>query len=451
MEQIDTLIHARWVIPIAPQNIVLEHHSLAVHNGKIIDLLPTAQATQQYQANTTQDLTSHALMPGLVNAHAHTPMNLFRGLADDLPLMDWLNHHIWPAEQATINPDSVAAGTRLAIAEMLRGGTTCFNDHYFFPDVIAQTAIAEGIRASVGLVIMSVPTDWAKDEDEYFTKAKATLESDLKHDLIRWVIAPHAPYTVSDSSLEKIARLNDQFSVQVHMHVHETAFEVEQSLTNFSKRPIQRLHDFGLLSPRFINVHMTTITDDEIQLIKTTGAHVVHCPESNLKLASGFCPIGKLLDAGINVAIGTDGAASNNDLDMFGELRTAAMLAKAVSQNPTTLPAEQALAMATINGARALGLDQEIGSLEKGKYADVIAVDLGSYLTQPIYNPMSHLAYAVNRLQVSDVWVAGEQLLQSGEFTQLDVNKALADAQPWITKADEFKSAASTMQTADAN
>ena len=446
MTNISLLLSARWILPISPRNCVLENHAVAIQDDRIVDILPLEGAKEQYYAEQYLELKDHALMPGLVNTHAHTPMNLFRGLADDLPLMDWLNHHIWPAEKALINAESVATGTRLAIAEMLRGGTTCFNDHYFFHDTIAQTAIEEGMRACVGFEIMSVPTDWAQDEAGYFEKTLKTLEKGEKNPLISWALAPHAPYTVSDSSLKQVKALSERYELPIHMHMHETSTEIELSMKEFGMRPLERMQKLGLLSPRFINVHMTQLTDDEIKLVKETESHVVHCPESNLKLASGFAPVSKLLAAGVNVALGTDGAASNNDLDMFGELRTASFLAKAVSANPTNLPAEEALAMATINGAKALGLEKEIGSLEPGKAADMIAVDLSSYLTQPIYNPISHLAYAVNRLQVSDVWVAGKRLLKEGEFTQLETTQLVKDAKKWAEKAMPFKAQSQNKQ-----
>lgn len=438
MQTIDLLLSARWVLPIAPHNHVLEHHSVAITKGRLVDILPTTVALQRYKPAEHLDLPTHALMPGLVNAHAHTPMNLFRGLADDLPLMDWLNNHIWPAEKALINPESVAVGSRLAIAEMIRGGITCFNDNYFFPDVTAHVAIEEGIRAALGCIVMSVPTEWAQDEDGYFRQAERILKQTPSSSLISWTLCPHAPYTVSDRSLTRVKALADELHLPVHMHVHETAFEVELGLRDHQCRPLARLERLGLLNERFISVHMTQLTSDEIKRIAAAGAHVVHCPESNLKLASGLAPIRQLLDAGINVAIGTDGAASNNDLDLFGELQTAAMVAKTQSQDPTTLPAPQALAMATLHGARALGLEREIGSLEAGKSADVIAIDLGHYFTQPIYDPRSHLAYAVNRLQVSDVWVAGRALLRQGNFTQLDTKLLIAQAQHWANQAAPF-------------
>jgi 5-methylthioadenosine/S-adenosylhomocysteine deaminase len=434
MKSVDLMISARWILPIAPKNIILENHSVIVNQGRIIEVLPTDLAEDEYEAASHRVLNNHIVMPGLINAHTHTPMNLFRGMADDLELMDWLNNYIWPAEKEVINAESVAIGCRLAIAEMLRGGTTCFNDHYFFGDVIANTAIEEGIRTVVGNPIMNVPTDWATTEDEYIQKARTTITNFPKHPLISWNAAPHAPYTNSDSSLAKANTLNAEFGMVTHMHLHETQSEIDIDMGLYNKRPIKRLHDLGLLHERFIAVHMTTITSDEIDLIASTGTHVVHCPESNMKLASGFSPVQKMMDKGINVALGTDGAASNNDLDMFGEMRTAAFIAKGHSGDSTALPCDKVLEMATINGAKALGLADETGSLEEGKSADIIAIDMSDYCVYPTYNPMSHLVYAVNRMQVKDVWIQGEQLLHQGELTRLNIEKTMSDAEVWVSK-----------------
>lgn len=437
MENVDSLLTARWILPIAPNNCVLENHALAIRSDRIVALLPLAEAKQQYYAENYLEFKDHVLMPGLINAHTHTPMNLFRGLADDLQLMDWLQNHIWPAEKAIINTESVADGTRLAIAEMLRGGITCFNDNYFFHDTIAETAASEGMRACVGLVIINVPTQWAKNEKDYLQRAKTTL-STHSHPHITWAIAPHAPYTVTDKALIEIKNLSEKYGIPIHMHVHETHHEIESSLKEYGMRPLTRLHQLGLLSSRFIAVHMTQLSAEEIELIYDTKTNIVHCPESNLKLCSGFAPIAKLLKAHVNVAIGTDGVASNNDLDVFGEIRTAAFIAKAISGDPTTLPAHDALAMATINGAKALGLAHEIGSLEAGKAADIIAININSFLTQPVYDPMSLLVYALNRLQVSDVWVAGKRLLKNGELVQLDIERAQQMAAKWYQQAADF-------------
>jgi len=442
-QSVDTLIHARWILPIAPQNVILEQHSIAILGDRIIGLAPTGQANQWWRSNQALNLDQHVVMPGLVNAHTHTPTTLFRGMADDLPLMEWLNNHIWPAELAILNPESITDGMNLAILDLLRGGVTCFCDHFFFHDTAAAVVEKTGIRANIGLWVGNVPTVWGKTESEYFAKAEATLNRRQQHPRITWSLAPHSPYIVTQEGFKKLKKLSEQFAIPIHVHLHETQAEIEDNLKKYGQRPLQWLDEFGLLSPQFIGVHATQLLPAEIDLIARRKAPIVHCPESNLKLASGFAPIAQLLDAGVTVALGTDGAASNNDLDLFGELQTAALLCKGVSQRATALPAAQALAMATINGAKAFGLDKEIGSLEIGKAADIIAIDLSSYFTQPVYNPISHLAYAVNRQQVTDVWVAGRQLLKNGQFTQMDPATIIAKAHYWAEKALPFRSKAS--------
>ena len=420
--QIDSLIHARWIIPVEPTFVTYEYHSLAIDDGKIIDILPTEIAEQKYQAKNQDSLLQHILIPGLINSHTHAAMTLMRGIADDLPLMQWLQEHIWPLEQKWMSAAYVKDGTDLAIAEMLRGGTTCFNDMYFFPEITAQQAIQYGIRASIGLILVDFPSVWAEDPDTYIAKGLA-LHEQLRHQaLITTPFAPHAPYTVSDLPLQRIHTLANELELPVHMHVHETRHEVEQQLQQTGQRPLQRLQKLGLLNPSFIAVHMTQLKDPEIKQFAEAGAHIVHCPESNLKLASGFCPVAKCLAAGINVALGTDGAASNNDLDMFGEMRMAALLGKGVAEDASAVPAMTALTMATLNGAKALGIDDITGSLKVGKAADVVAVQMDYLESQPIFDPISHLVYAVNRHQVSDVWVAGKQLLKQRHLTTFNVD-----------------------------
>ena len=437
---IDTLIHARWVIPVEPANTVLENHAIAVHEGRILDVLPGTDASKKYTAEVAHQLDDHALIPGLINAHTHAAMSLFRGLADDLPLMDWLQNHIWPAEEKWVNPEFVADGTRLAIAEMLRGGTTCFNDMYFFPDETARIADNAGMRAVVGLIILDLPTVWAANADEYLHKGIEVHDHFRHNPLITTAFAPHAPYTVSDEPLQRVITYAEEMDIPIHMHVHETTHEVVEAEDNTGQRPLARLEQLGLVSPRFMGVHMTQLADEEIEHIATRGAHVVHCPESNMKLASGFCPVQKLLDAGVNVALGTDGAASNNDLDMFGEMRSAAMLGKVVARDASAVNAAQVLHMATLGGAKALGLDSNIGSLVVGKAADITAVDLGTLETLPLFNPVSQLVYAAGREQVSNVWVAGQHLLKDRVLTTLDQQAIIAKARQWgekIQQADE--------------
>lgn len=434
---IDTLIHARWVIPVTPDDRVLEHHSVAVQGGHILEILPIAEAKEKYSAANEHELASHILIPGLINAHTHAAMSLFRGLADDLPLMTWLNDHIWPAEKRWVSEEFIADGTRLAIAEMLRGGITCFNDMYFFPDITARIAAESGIRAMVGLILIDFPSAWAESADEYLHRGIEVHDRYRNHPLIDTAFAPHAPYTVSDAPLNRIRTLADELGIPIHMHVHETDDEITHSLEQFGVRPLERLQNLGLLSPSLMAVHMTKVEADEIAAFAQAGAHVLHCPESNQKLANGFCPVVKHLEAGINVALGTDGAASNNDLNMFGEMRTASLLAKGISHDPSALPAATALRMATLNGAVALGIADKTGSLETGKSADLVAVDFGRIESQPVYHPISHLVYATDRSNVTDVWVTGRQLLRDRNLTTLDRDQILQTAAHWQQKIRE--------------
>ena len=429
--EIDLLVLPRWLVPVEPAGAVLEDHALAIDGGRILELLPADFARQRYRARETRVLDRHAVLPGLVNAHTHAAMSLMRGLADDLPLMQWLQEHIWPTEGAHVSEAFCTAGLRLAMAEMIRGGTTCFNDMYFFPDRTAQEALAAGLRASVGLIVLDFPTAWADDADDYIRKGLELHDALRGEALIRCCFAPHAPYTVSDAPLKRIRKLATELELPVHMHVHETAGEVEQAVAETGKRPLARLDELGLLGPDLLAVHMTQLDDAEIEQCATAGVHVLHCPESNLKLASGFCPTAKLAAAGINLAIGTDGAASNNDLDMFGEMRSAALLAKGVSGDATAVSAAQALEMATINGARALGMDDQIGSLLPGKSADFMALRLNDVSTQPLYNAISQVVYAAHRGLVSDVFVAGKALLRGGELQTMDEAQVLAQAAAW--------------------
>ncbi|MBT2119013.1 TRZ/ATZ family hydrolase [Dyella sp. LX-66] len=428
---IDLLIEARWVVPVEPHAVVLENHAVAVDQGAILAVLPIADARAAYAPRERVELGEHALIPGLVNTHTHNPMTLLRGLADDLPLMVWLQQHIWPVEGQVIGPEFVRDGVELAVAEMLRGGTTCANENYFFPDVIGATYRRLGFRATVGLPVIEFPTAWAKSQDEYFERAAEVHDSFRGDALIGTAFAPHAPYTVSDQSFERIRVLADQLDIPVHLHTHETAHEVEEEKQKSGLRPFQRLQKLGLVNDRLIAVHMTQLTEGEIAACAEAGVSVVHCPESNLKLASGFCPAEQLRRAGVNVAIGTDGCASNNDLDMFGEMRTAAMLAKAVSNDAAAFDAAYALRAATLNGAKAMGLEDKIGSIEPGKQADFAAVRLSDLETQPLFHVASQLVYATGRHQVTDVWIAGRRKLAGRVLVDMDVDGIRARTHAW--------------------
>jgi 5-methylthioadenosine/S-adenosylhomocysteine deaminase len=426
----DTLIHPDWIIPVVPHGVVLENYSIALSGDRIMALLPRAEA-QGIAAQQVVELPGHALLPGLVNCHGHAAMSLLRGYADDQPLMPWLEQHIWPAERAHVSEQFVGDGTELAIAEMIRSGTTTFSDMYFFPNVCAATAQRLGMRCQITFPIFDFPTAWGLDADDYISKGLA-LRDDFKHSpLVTVVFGPHAPYTVCEDNLAKIATLAAELDAPVHIHLHETAGEVLLAVEQMGERPLDTLHRLGLLGPRTQCVHMTDLGDQDIALLAATGAHVVHCPQSNMKLASGTCRISELLAKGVNVALGTDSAASNNDLNMFGEMQAAALLAKLHARDATALPAAATLAMATINGARALGLDDRIGSLEVGKQADLIAVDLRGPETQPLYHPLSQLVYACNGSQVSHSWIAGELVMAQRELTRIDLSALVHRTSAW--------------------
>ncbi|WPP01251.1 TRZ/ATZ family hydrolase [Pseudomonas sp. HR96] len=430
---LDLLLLPTWLVPVEPAGVVLKEHALGVRDGRIVFIGPREQALR-LEAGETRELPGMLLAPGLVNSHGHAAMTLFRGLADDLPLMTWLEQHIWPAEARWVSEDFVRDGTDLAIAEQLLGGITCFSDMYFYPRTASERVHESGMRAQLTIPVLDFAIPGARDADEALHQG-VELYSDLKHHpRISIAFGPHAPYTVSDENLEKIRVLVDELDAAVHMHVHETAYEVQQSLEQLGERPLARLYRLGLLGPRFQAVHMTQINDADLAMLVETNTSVLHCPESNLKLASGFCPVERLWQAGVNVAIGTDGAASNNDLDLLGETRTAALLAKAVAGSASALDAHRALRMATLNGARALGLEDEIGSLELGKAADLTAFDLSGLAQQPVYEPVSQLIYASNRDCVRHVWVAGKQLLDDRRLTRMDAAQLHATACEWGAK-----------------
>ena len=431
MKHVDTIIHADWIITADRNNTVHQAHSVAIDAGTIQAILPAEQMSQHYQGRDEHDLKGHAVMPGLINGHTHVPMNLFRGFADDLPLMTWLQDHIWPAEAKWVSAEFVEVGSRLAFAEMIRGGVTTCNDMYFFPEVTAKVANEVGFRAGVGMTIIDFPSSWAENIDMYFEKGLALHEAFQKSPLIHVTLAPHAPYTVSETPLLRVKALSETLQLPVNIHLQETAAEVDDFLDLHGVRPLQHLNKLGLLTPSLIAIHMTQLTDGEIELLAENGVSIIHCPESNLKLASGFCPVHKLLQQNINVGLGTDGAASNNDLDMFGEMRTAALLSKGLMGDPSALPAETALRMATINNAKAMGIDAITGSLETGKSADLISIDLQSIETLPLYDPVAQIVYSVGRDRVANVWVAGQMLLKDRQLTTLSETDLCEEVTMW--------------------
>lgn len=428
------VVEAEWVIPVVPAAMVLEDHAVVVSGGVILEVVPTRDARGRYPGAPRIGLPGHVLIPGLINLHTHAAMALMRGLADDRALMDWLQNHIWPVETRLASEAFVRDGTLIASAEMLRGGITCFNDMYFYPGSAARAALEAGMRAALGIIVIEMPSAYASDAQDYLSKGLATRD-ELKHEsLLSFCIAPHAPYTVSDKTFERVAVLQGELELPLHMHVHETRDEIEQSVARHGVRPLRRLQALGLVDASLIAVHAVHLTEQEIALLSEKGCHVAHCPSSNLKLASGIASPARLLQNGVNVALGTDGAASNNRLDILAEMRLAALLAKGAGGDPTLLPAHAALEMATIRAARALGMEDRIGSLAPGKCADMTAVHLEAPELLPCYDPLSHLVYAAGREHVTHVWVDGERVVDGGQLTRLDPRELAAKAAYWKEK-----------------
>jgi 5-methylthioadenosine/S-adenosylhomocysteine deaminase len=428
------VVEAEWVIPVVPAATVLRDHAVVVSGGVIVEVVPARAARGRYPGAPRIGLPGHVLIPGLINLHTHAAMTLMRGLADDRPLMDWLQNHIWPVETRLVSESFVRDGTLIAGAEMLRGGVTCFNDMYFYPEAAARSALEAGMRAALGIIVIEMPSAYASDAQDYLSKGLATRDGLKQESLLSFCIAPHAPYTVSDKTFERIAVLQGELELPLHIHVHETRDEIEQSVARHGVRPLARLQALGLVDASLIAVHAVHLTEQEIALLAEKGCHVAHCPSSNLKLASGIATPARLLQKGVNVALGTDGAASNNRLDIFAEMRLAALLAKGAGGDPTLLPAHAALEMATIRAARALGLEDRIGSLAPGKRADMTAVHLEAPELLPCYDPLSHLVYAAGREHVTHVWVDGERVVDGGQLARLDPRELAAKAAYWKDK-----------------
>jgi len=430
------ILQPDWIVTVNSSFEVLQDYAVVIEDNRILSLTSIDEIADLpfYEQADLVRLPDCALLPGLVNSHTHASMSLFRGMADDLPLMEWLTEHIWPAEARWVDSQFAADGFKLAAAEMIRSGTTCLSDMFYFPDEIARCAQQIGMRSVVGLIVLDFPSPWAQSADEYLHKALAVHDEIREFSLVSSALAPHAPYTVSDEQLRQIAMYSNELDVPVHMHLHETAAEVAEAQQNNGQRPLERLDQLNLLNSNLIAVHMTELDEFEIERIAEAGVNVAHCPESNLKLGSGICPVASLLEKGVNICLGTDGAASNNDLDLLGEMRTAAMLAKGSSGNASACNARQAIEMATINGARALGMADRIGSIEVGKCADLIAINLASLNTQPLYEPVAQIVYAAASRQVSHVWIDGVAQLRDFELCNLDSDEIIARASSWARK-----------------
>lgn len=431
MQQIDHIIHAKWVATGEKHQRLLDNHSVVIDKGIIQAIVPTQTAKETYQAVQVDTYPYHVVMPGFINAHTHAGMNYFRGLGCDLQLMNWLNHYIWPAEKKWLSHEFVREATLFAMAEMIRSGTTCFNDMFYFPEAIAEAAEIAGVRGFVSIHVIDFPTPWTQTTDESLQKGREFYEQYHNHPLITPTIAPHAPYTVCDESFIKVKAMADELHLKINMHVHETQAEIEHSLTNYKKRPIQRLQELGLISSDLIAIHSVQLNEEDLDILSDKRPSIVHCPVSNMKLASGICPVETLIERGINVALGTDSVASNNDLSMISEMRTAALLSKVSTLNPESLNVDDTIELATLNGARALGMERTIGSLQPGKAADIIAICMDDIETLPMFDPLVQIVYASSRHQVTDVWVAGKQLMKDRQLLTLDENALKEKARMW--------------------
>ena len=431
MTPCDQLIQCRWCIPVAPSVEPIDHAAIAVTGGRIAGVGPSDEVLARFTSETVIDLGRHAVIPGLVNAHGHAAMTLLRGAAEDLPLQQWLTEVIWPLETAHLSPEFVRTGTDLAMVEMLSRGITTFADMYYYPEEVARCASRAGMRVEVAFPIVDFANIWSRGADEALHKGMALHDEYRNDSLVTIAFGPHSAYSVSREALEKTAMFAGELDLPVHIHLHENAQEIAEARGRVGKSWIYYLHELGLLSPSLQAVHMTQLTDHELNLVAEHNVHVIHCPHSNLKLASGISPVGRLTEAGVNVALGTDGAASNNTLDLLAEARLAALLVKQTGGDTTLANAGHMLQMATLGGARALGIEEETGSLEPGKLADIVAFDLGAPRFAPMRDPVATLIHGAPAGAVSHVWVGGRCLYDNGGFRTLDPDAINARAERW--------------------
>ena len=428
------IISASWIFTSNSEGQLLSDYSIVIENDKIIDLVPQDKVFDEYEANDTYQLTDHILIPGLINTHTHAAMSLFKGFADDLPLQDWLNDYIWPAEKEFINSSFVKDGSILALSEMIKSGVTTFNDMYFFPDATAEAVKELGVRSNIGLVVLDFPTNYATDPEDYLLKGFEFRDKWRNEELITTSIAPHAPYSVSDEAFTLINTYSEELSINIHIHLHETQWEIEDSIEKYGITPVQRLNNLGIIGPSLMAVHCVHLNDQDMATLAKNKVSIVHNPSSNMKLGSGIADIAKMLKQNLNISLGTDSSASNNRLDIMEEMRLAALLIKGSTKSPESFSANEAIKMATINGAKALGLESIIGSIEKNKKADLVAIDLNSIENQPIYNPLTTFVYSSSRSDVSYVWIDGEIKLKDKKLVKIDEERIIQLAKKWQRK-----------------
>lgn len=428
------IISASWIFTSNSEGQLLSDYSIVIENDKIIDLVPQDKVFDEYEANDTYQLTDHILIPGLINTHTHAAMSLFKGFADDLSLQDWLNDYIWPAEKEFINSSFVKDGSILALSEMIKSGVTTFNDMYFFPDATAEAVKELGVRSNIGLVVLDFPTNYATDPEDYLLKGFEFRDKWRNEELITTSIAPHAPYSVSDEAFTLINTYSEELSINIHTHLHETQWEIEDSIEKYGITPVQRLNNLGIIGPSLMAVHCVHLNDQDMATLAKNKVSIVHNPSSNMKLGSGIADIAKMLKQNLNISLGTDSSASNNRLDIMEEMRLAALLIKGSTKSPESFSANEAIKMATINGAKALGLESIIGSIEKNKKADLVAIDLNSIENQPIYNPLTTLVYSSSRSDVSYVWIDGEIKFKDKKLVKIDEERIIQLAKKWQRK-----------------
>ncbi|MAR99939.1 MAG: N-ethylammeline chlorohydrolase [Nitrosomonadales bacterium] len=437
-KKVSTIISATWIYTSNSKNELLSNYSIVIKNDKIIDLVLQDEVFEKYEANEVYQLTDHIITPGLINTHTHVAMSLFKGFADDLPLQDWLNNYIWPAEKKFVNSQFVKEGSILALSEMIKSGITTYNDMYFFPDSTAEASKDLGIRSNIGLVVLDFPTNYASDPEDYLAKGFNFRDKWRNEDLISTSIAPHAPYSVSDKAFNLINTYSEELDINIHIHLHETILEIEDSIEKYGITPIQRLNNLGIIGPSMIAAHCVHLNEQDLSILTSNKVNIVHNPSSNMKLGSGIADVTKMLKQNLNVSLGTDSSASNNRLDIIEEMRLAALLIKGKTKSPELLSAVQAINMATINGAKALGLDSLIGSIEINKKADLISIDLNSITAQPIYNPLSTLVYSSSRSDVDYVWINGDIKLKDKKLINIDEDKIIQIAKKWQTKINQI-------------
>jgi 5-methylthioadenosine/S-adenosylhomocysteine deaminase len=428
------IISASWIFTSDLEDQLLSDHSVVIENDKIIDLVPQSKVFDEYEANETYQLTDHILIPGLINTHTHAAMSLFKGFADDLPLQEWLNNHIWPAEKEFVNPSFVKDGSILGLSEMIKSGVTTFNDMYFFPGATAEAVKELGVRSNIGLVVLDFPTNYATDPEDYLLKGFEFRDKWRNEELITTSIAPHAPYSVSDEAFTLINTYSEELNINIHTHLHETQWEIEASIDKYGITPVQRLNNLGIIGPSLTAAHCVYLNDQDMGILAKNKVSIVHNPSSNMKLGSGIADVAKMLKQNLSVSLGTDSSASNNRLDIMEEMRLAALLIKGSTKSPESIPANEAIKMATINGAKALGLGSVIGSIEKNKKADLVAIDLSAIENQPIYNPISTLVYSSSRSDVSYVWIDGKIKLKEKSLVNIDEERIIQLAKKWQRK-----------------